>query len=244
MISPFYGILSCYFYCRGIDFYISLDVFKGHNFDLFKNCFSSLSKLKLIDVQNYKLRLKTLIKFSFNLTLLKLLEILNKEIYNWVTSIGKFTFINLRRELDIYIYKLLWKFVRRLHPRRYNTWIYTKYWRVFSGTYKFAYYDKKIGRFYILKTHTSYFKNSFCFPLQLDLACFFNYRKVFFSFYKKSRFHLEGIRRLLFVKQKGLCFLCFKPLTFCSSKMFINDSEIFYKSYPVQFFLIHNYCLK
>lgn len=236
--------MSVYFYCRGIDFYISVNVLKEKTFDLFKNCFSTLINLKLVDVQTYKLRLKTLIKSSFNLTLLKVLQLLNKEIYNWINAIDNFTFINLCRELDIYLYKLLWKFVRRLHPRRYNSWIYNKYWKSFSGIYKFVYFDKKIGRFYFLKTHISYSKNSFCSPLQLDVACFFNYRKVFFSLYKKSRFHLEGIKRFLFIKQKGLCFFCFKPVNLYFSKTLISNFKFSYKSYPIQFFLIHTYCFK
>lgn len=83
--------------------------------------------------RNYKRKLKAIVKESFNLSIFVLIKILNKEIENF-KFVHSFlaSYVTLSQELDCYTYKLLWRFVKRCHPRRSNTWIYGKFWKSFS----------------------------------------------------------------------------------------------------------------
>lgn len=206
--------------------------------------FNFTLNLKKTYIKNYKLRIKTLVKSSFNLSMSKLLALLNKEICIWIRSFGTLTSYNLGKELDLYFYKLLWRFIKRLHTRRSNTWIYQKYWGKFIGFYRFSYFDVSLGRFFFLKTHTYNLKHYFCFPLYLDFCSIYNYKKVYFSIYKKSRFIWEGITKILFIKQKGLCSVCFKPLDFSIFKTISCKYTTRYNNRISDLFLVHNYCFK
>lgn len=174
------------------------------------------------------------------MTIFKLLNILNQEIEQWAKCFGKFFSYFLALSLDVYLYKLLWKFVKRLHPRRNNTWIYTKYWRIFSGLCKFFCFDTLTNRLCFLKSHLIMDKNTNSLPLLLDTPCFLNYRKLFSVSFKKSNSSFSGIYKYLLVKQRGICCICCKPLEFSSFKFLLqyrNSVKICSLS------LIHTYCL-
>ena len=57
------------------------------------------------------------------------------------------------RELDVYLYRLLWKWAKRRHPRRNNTWIYSKYWKVFGGIWSFYVVNNLNGELTFLNSH-------------------------------------------------------------------------------------------
>lgn len=93
---------------------------------------SPYSKLKSVlfsqVVCNYKVILKSIIKNSYNLPIFKVVKKINKEIINWNNK--RYCSVDcLNLELDLYLYKLLWKFVRRSHSRRGKIWVYNKYWK-------------------------------------------------------------------------------------------------------------------
>lgn len=81
----------------------------------------------------YKTRLKSIIINGTNLNLYDLIRKINKEIF-YFKSFFNFSlfYIDIVNELDYYLYRLLWKYLKRRHPRRPNTWIYLKYWKPFS----------------------------------------------------------------------------------------------------------------
>lgn len=82
---------------------------------------------------NYKRRLKSLVKRSFNLSVSILIKKLNYQIKNFKSVYAFFSTYNVfSRELDYYLYRLLWRFIKRCHPRRSNTWLYGKFWKSFS----------------------------------------------------------------------------------------------------------------
>lgn len=129
-----------FFYSRGLNFiannHFTSFISNGINF-LDNKFFLSFYKNFFIKIDNpslrrYKMKIKILVKNSFNLSFLKLLKLINKEIEIWSTSFNLFFYRFLNSKLDIYLYKLFWRFFKRLHPRRSSTWIFSKYWKSFS----------------------------------------------------------------------------------------------------------------
>ena len=82
---------------------------------------------------HYKSKLKLLVKISHNSSIFSLINVLNKEVDSFVNS---FSFLPnygfLSKELDYYLYKLLWGLMKRRHPRRSRTWVFNKFWKFFS----------------------------------------------------------------------------------------------------------------
>jgi RNA-directed DNA polymerase len=194
--------------------------------------------------KRYKMKLKNLIKSAYNLNIIKLIELLNgeinlwKQVYNINSNITAY-------ELDIYVYKLLWKFVKRYHPRRTNTWLYNKYWTCLSGVWRFSFYDTMSGNVFFLNFHSNLKMESSYLPLLTNIFERENSRKLFSLLFAKFMPNFKGINRLLFIRQKGLCNTCFKPLSLFNFKF----SKFYYNSlYKVKYLhslcLIHTYCSK
>lgn len=192
----------------------------------------------------YKIKLKNLIKSSYNISIIKLIKLLNIEINFWKQ------FHNLQGsekivsyELDIYLYKLLWKFIKRYHPRRTNSWLYYKYWRCFSGIWRFSFYDSISGNVYFLNFHYSFKKEILYLPLLMNIFEAKNYRKLFCVLFNKSLPNFKGLNRLLFIKQNGLCNICFKRLNIFNFKLIKSYNNIIVTNKYLHYFcLIHLYC--
>ena len=258
IISPFSDstyfisrLLKRFFYSKGIDyceknFHFS-SLLNGVNLLGYKFFFShkgSFSfQLSMKVIRSYKIKLRSVIKSYFNLSILKLINLLNTEINDWNAHFYSSCSHSLKLELDIYLSKIVWRFVKKLHSRRPNTWIYSKYWISFSGTYKFFYFDKSINSFIFLASHRYNDFRRFCLPMFLDAQNFFNYKLFFCSVLKKSRHRLLGFYRQLFVRQRGLCKICFKPLLLSDLKLLyysLNKSLIKFKQ--IDAVIIHSYC--
>lgn len=129
--------LRDFFYSRGIDYSNKVDtVFKSSNAageDLFVLNYKKVRfQFKSSIIRIHKMRIKAILKTSFNLTIPLLLKSINREINIWNSFYSKLIFFENNFKLDLYVYRLLWKFLKRIHPRRTNTWIYSKYWGTFS----------------------------------------------------------------------------------------------------------------
>jgi RNA-directed DNA polymerase len=193
----------------------------------------------------YKIKLKNLIKSSYNISIVKLIKLLNieinfwKQFYNFQDSARTVSY-----ELDIYLYKLLWKFIKRYHPRRTNSWLYDKYWRCFSGIWRFSFYDSISGNVCFLNFHYSLKRENSYLPLLMNIFEAKNYRKLFCVLFHKSLPNFKGLNRLLFIKQKGLCNICFKQLNVFNFKLIksSNNNIIVTNKYLHCFCLIHSYC--
>ena len=74
----------------------------------------------------------------------------------------------IMQNLDIFLYKLLWNSLRRIHPRRPKTWIYNKYWIFKEGFSHFFIYDVVRFKLVFLNLH-SLFDISF-----YNLGAYFN----------------------------------------------------------------------
>lgn len=113
---------------------------------------------------------------------------------------------------------------------------------LFPGVHKFCCFDSSKGNFVFLSSHFSkkvLYKFS---PLFLNVFNKFNLRKIFSILFKKSLPHFHGIFKLLFIKQKGLCFVCRRPINlyntrFSSSRNSFNRLNLFNG-----LCLLHNYC--
>ena len=193
---------------------------------------------------NYKLKLKMLVKnFGFVFNTFDFLKLLNKFIFFWSIN---YNFLNcifdIWSNLDVYLYKILWRWTKRRHPRRPNTWIYSKYWKLFSGVYRFYSVNCLTGSFLILRSH--FFLNIAV--ARLPLACNFysNLDTKKFDFFTFNRFKNSflGLFKYYWYKQKGLCFICkksFTTLNFNSIKICTFGKL---KNNISCFFLVHNYC--
>lgn len=82
---------------------------------------------------HHKSKLKLLVKDSYNSSIFSLIDLLNKEVDSFVDCFSFLpTYVFLSKELDCYLYKLLWKLMKRRHPRRSRTWVFSKFWKFFS----------------------------------------------------------------------------------------------------------------
>jgi len=192
----------------------------------------------------YKTKLKNLIKSSYNLSIVDLIKLLNIEINLWRQFSNFQTSEKLvSYELDIYLYKLLWKFIKRYHPRRTNSWLYDKYWKCFSGIWRFSFYDSISSNVYFLNFHYSLKKEFSYLPLLMSMFESGNYRKLFCVLFHKSLPNFKGLNRLLFIKQNGLCNICFKQLNIFNFKLVKSyNTFVVTKKYSHYFFLTHSYC--
>lgn len=204
----------------------------------YKIIFLSLTnKIRLLYLQ----KLKNFVKSSFRLSISDLIISLNRKIDDWVITSSFYFDTYQKKELDLYLYKLLWKFFKRCHPRRPNTWIYSKYWKVFSGVQKVFAFDNNKGKFYFLKSHCNFRLSNYCLPLLLHPFNKMSQKKLFSALFKRSRTYFCGPYRILFIKQKGLCFFCNMPLRLSNYRLATLNKN-FYSQQVNSFVLLHTYC--
>ena len=200
-------------------------------------------KLSISNIKSQKLKLKLLIKNHGNLNVCSLIDILNQTIFDWSKkySVSDF-YLCVSSELDIYLYKILWRWARKRHPRRTNVWVYNKYWRFFLGSWRFFSLNDLTGNIIFLRSHIISTSFSFRLPLScnnFDLLNMFKFRKVC----TKKFYHLfQGVARLLWYKQNGICFVCkksFMSVTFNAIK--IQRFNLVNKKFS-NLIMLHNYC--
>lgn len=193
------------------------------------------SKIQL----SYKLTLKSIIKNSYNLPICKLIVLFNHEISFWnQKGPGGINSIAINKELDLYLYKLLWRYVKRRHPRRCNTWIYKKYWKNISGVWKFFSYDPSSTSLVFIISH-QFSRQLYFLPSLFNEFDLLNFNKFFSLYFKRARDLFKGLFRILFIKQRASCYKCKQRLKPSSVKL-VNLIGMRSKiSYPI---LLHNYC--
>lgn len=201
------------------------------------------------NIVTYKLRLKFLIKKVFLHNLFLGLELLNKEIYLW-TSIYCFSDKEslFLKSLDFYIYILLWKFLKRRHPRRPNTWIYAKYWKNLDNSWYFSIYDFRKNQFFVLQKHLTIISNLNKLPYSLEIYNYVSSSRVNNVWFKKINHFHKDIYYLLWKSQFGLCFSChnlFENFEITSMKFIIKryfDRYSFFPRSLLNFSLLHIFC--
>nr|YP_009032741.1 RoaA [Euglenaformis proxima]AGL12007.1 RoaA [Euglenaformis proxima] len=238
-------VVSKTFYTKNENY--SFD-FLSWNFSLINNKNFVISFLSRSIIKNQKLMLKKIVKNALTSTPLKLVLSLNLCIENFVSSYKYLDSIyDLYYELDVYLYKSLWKWAKKRHPRRSHTWIYSKYWKFIFGKWNFISFNKTLGTLCLLRLHFSFQKERlFCLPALLNIFYFSTKNKLTSFWVKQLNMNLKGIYLLLWKKQKGICFLCRQPFMSTKSQEFkIVKSLVF--SFNQQnpnftFVLLHQYC--
>jgi hypothetical protein len=185
-------------------------------YNLVKNVDKKFSCLSLKNqLRNYKNRLKMIIKKNKSIIINNMITILNKELKVWKKNnffLDNFQLVS--KELDRYINKLLWRYVKRLHSRRSKVWIYKKYWRYISGNWKFVSINQTTGRIDVLLSHSFFTKSSFLnrIPLITNVFKVTNAKKIFYINFLRVKNSLTGITSLIYNKQNGLCYKCKLPM--------------------------------
>lgn len=197
-------------------------------------------------VQLYKLKLKTLIKSYVNKNIFILVNLINNKIKGWLEySIFCFVIKYSFLELDLYIYKLLWKQVKKFHSKKSNTWIYLKYWKYFSGIWRFFVIDFFSSKVLFLKSHfyfVDYYNSKDIFKISnfLNIFNLFNFKKLNNVLFEKFKYKFLPNFITLYNSQKGLCFVCKRPI-YSKNFKFLNVNALL-PNFFENLFLAHNYC--
>lgn len=231
------------------DLFISNFISSGFNFSFIRflkfgsRLFFNVDKKK---IGFYKLYFKTLLKSSWNKGTFFLLMKINHEIKNCSEKIIFFSSKKrLLLMLDIYIYKLLWKYLRRLHSKKTSSWVYSKYWRCFSGTWRFFVIDYYNGDILVLKSHfdlNNFFEviDIFRISSSLNFLNLYNKNRAINFLFEKFKYKFLPNLICLYNSQRGLCFICKKPIYSKNFKI-LNLSKSNAKLFE-KLFLIHLYC--
>ena len=232
-------------------FYLPKSVYSGFSFRgrFFRKTstkvafsFINFSELKL-----YKCKLKALVKGSLNSTCVGLIKLLNFNISLWSKKVKATSFYkSVALSLDFYLYKLLWKWCKRFHPRRTNSWIFERYWINISGCFKFFSVNILNAKNIFLISHFSQFefdKRSLCFVSSFE---FRDRGKFYYDSFSKLRGSFRGIYGILFDAQQGICPCCNKLLgDFDLSRLRIFHASGFAKCSRTEFnlVLVHACCI-
>lgn len=186
-----------------------------------------------------------MLKTSFDKQIVLILNCINSEIIKWLEHTFYFSQEEkLNYKLDVYVYKLFWRHLKKRHSKKSNTWIYLKYWGNFSGLWKFFIFDYRIKRFIFLKSHVSLPSNSKTsnYKIYDSLNIFNSYNVIKLSqiIFKKFEFRYLPNYAVLYEKQKGLCFVCMKSLYLKNYKILYLKSNN--NKFLENLVLIHLYC--
>jgi hypothetical protein len=247
-------LLKSFFHSRGINCtidsaYLSNFIFSGLNFlflEFLRSDFYVTSIFNSRDFKFYKIKLKLLLKTSFNKQIIEILLTLNSEIVKWLEDTCFFQKKKkIALKLDLYVYKLLWRHLKKRYPKKTNTWIYFKYWGNFSGLWKFFVVDYTMNKFIFLKSHFFLLENTRITTSKIYNSLYifnlYNKRKLYEIIFKKFeyRYYLSNYS-VLYGKQKGLCFICTNPLYLKNFKIlyFRKNSEKLFQN----LIIVHTYC--
>jgi hypothetical protein len=251
--SIFKNILQDFFNSRGISFSFNTSslsnfVFQNLNFfflDFLRSDFYITYSVQNIELQYYKLKLKLLLKTSYNKEMILVLFIVNSEIMKWLEYTFSFRYKEkVYVQLDLYVYKLFWRHLKKRHPKKSSTWIYLRYWGNFSGLWKFFVFNYKTNKFIFLKSHISLFSysviNNYKIYNFLNVYNLYNSIKLNQLLLKKFEFRDFPTYTVLYEKQKGLCFICRKPLSLKNFRVLYlkKKEENLFKN----LIIVHSYC--
>lgn len=215
----------------------------GWNFSI-KSKYSPLCIINKNNIRYYKRRLKSIVKFFGNINIFSTITSVNNEITKWsrVHSLSD-NWYTFAFELDIFLYKVFWRFVKRCHPRRPNTWIYNKYWKKVSGFWRFVFFDQNKKKNCFLKSHRICTNLYYRIPSSLNIFCLYDQKKFSSILYKRTKLNFFGTLKILYRKQQGLCYFCKRPFFFKDFKVF---DYVSYKSNKIRIgsnlILVHYHC--
>lgn len=143
--------------------------------------------------------------------------------------------------LDMYLYKLIWKYLKKLHSKRTNVWIYNKYWKKIYGFPRLLIKDNLSQNIYFLKSHSLFVNFLYRIPLSLNIFDLFYNRYLWNILFSKFLYSFSNSYRILYINQKGLCEGCKRPICFKNYKI-LKIEKNSQSSFVRKFFLYHSYC--
>lgn len=261
-ISYFYFLLACvrkFFLDKGFYFFVEeynfFSINEGFNFfgwkffDLKSDFF--LGHVSLDNIKRHKLNLKNIVKSSLFCNSFYLIDILNKNIFIWLLDYSFSDSFKLYISgLDIFLYKILWAYVKRIHPRRPNTWIYNKYWKYYNYIWLFSIYDLNKAGVLFLKLHSFYnLKNYNNFSNFFSIFNYLNQKRLNYVVYRCFNLNFNFVYLYLWKRQSGLCFFCKRLLDYYSSYNYnlkiisnISSGRFKYLRTFSNLVLVHNIC--
>lgn len=194
-------------------------------------------------IRRHKSKLKLVIKNFGNRPVFNFINIINKLIVSWCLENSSLdSSWDVWGELDIYLYKLLWKWSRRRHPRRPKTWIYRKYWKFVGGSWRFFSVNPLNGNVYFLRSHSRFNLFIYRLPASLNTYYLYNDSKVIKLQFKMFLNLFKGLFRLLWINQRGVCFCCKRSFNFFNYSNFKVSKISKSNNRIVNLVLLHNFC--
>lgn len=243
--------IKTFFLSRGIQFnndYKINTITKGLNLLYWNVCYRYLGRIIISINKNYlkkyKCKLKSIIKSSINNKLSDLVKDINSEITNWSRSSLFFhEFKFTCSDLDLYVNKMFWRFLKRYYPKRTNNWIFIKFWKKFSGVWKFFILDEaNQNKLIFLKSHYHIIKKIRFFSKGLNVFNCFNKIKLYETLFDYNLGEFAANYRTLFLKQKGLCRVCKRPVLISNFTILTKYSKLTKTNLLSDLILVHSYC--
>lgn len=113
--------------------------------------------------------------------------------------------------------------------------------KIIPGVWKFVSYDTSSGNLKFLLNHNQKFIEYSYLPSTFNLFYSNNLSKLFSFYFKKNRQYFKGFFKVLFIKQKGLCYKCKWPLNFHNIKL-VHNLAYKFKENSISSLILHNYC--
>lgn len=198
-------------------------------------------------IRDYKRKLKNLIKSFSSIRFFTLVKLINLEIENFSRNFSVLDNWNkISIELDLYIYKIIWRLMIRLHPKRSRTWIFSKYWKNFGGAWRFFCFDN-FDNTYFLKMHSFLLSRKIIdFPASLNIFDLNSSKKFLSLLINNYENYFNFSFGFLYRRQMGLCEFCHSPLVSNSFKLVRINYSANFVAYNMgvkkEFYLIHSYC--
>jgi RNA-directed DNA polymerase len=136
----------------------------------------------------------------------KLAAILNAKLRGWGNCHQAVCAKKTFTRVDFELFRILWKWAKRRHPKKGKRWIANKYWRQ-EGTRKWVFTDGKTPLAYL--ADTPIIRHKALKPGMnpcLDTAHYAK-RKL-----DRAKKHLSGGLKVIWTRQGGLCHLCGLPM--------------------------------
>lgn len=122
--------------------------FLGHNIRKYDN--KLLIKPSKSNIKEIKSKLRYKCRYYSGNSAATLIKVLNLVIVGWANYFRHVVSKEIFNELDNYIFKLIWKWLRKEHSNKSKRWIYDKYFKADpKGRIRFGAQDKDKNRIYL-----------------------------------------------------------------------------------------------
>lgn len=160
-------------------------------------------------IKVHKANLKNLLRNFNKANVFLLIKRVNYIVIYWINNYSfSYSLWDVCGELDVYLNKLLWNFVKQQHSRKNNIWIYSKYWKYLKGKFYFYGLNFENGNICFLRSHYYIKSKVYRLPSSLDVFFIPDFFKLNILWVKKISITFIGLYKLLYINQYGICPYC------------------------------------